>query len=74
MALEFVKCFHWLSLIDNDTNREGVMIIAPLLQIKKPILRTVEKLALCHLTSKWGGQNSNPVLLEFKSHSFTTFG
>lgn len=68
MVLEFVKCFHWLSLIDNDTNREGIMIIAPLLQIKNLILRRAERLALCHLTSKWGSQNSNPVLLEFKSY------
>lgn len=35
MALEFVKCFHWLFLIDNDTNKEGIMIIAPLFPIKK---------------------------------------
>lgn len=42
MALEFVMCFHWLSSIDNDTNREGIMITGPILQIKKDPQRSWE--------------------------------
>lgn len=37
-------------------------------------LRRVETAARCHLTSKRGSQNSNPVLLGFKSHPLTILG